>query len=37
VFACSDGQGGPFHFLSTGSHGTDAGFIGGKRFTFTFG
>jgi len=37
VFKCSDGQSGPFTFVSTGTRGTGTGEIGGKAFTFTFG
>lgn len=37
TFACSDGQGGPFSFVSTGTHGTGTGRLGGKPFSFTFG
>lgn len=37
VFTCSDGQSGPFTFVSTGTRGTGTGTIGGKPFTFTFG
>jgi Thiamine monophosphate kinase len=37
VFTCSDGQSGPFQFVSTGSRGTGTGVIGGQPFTFTFG
>ena len=37
VFNCSDGQSGPFNFVSTGTRGTGTGTIGGKEFTFSFG
>lgn len=37
VFTCSNGQSGPFEFLSTGTRGTGTGTLGGKAFTFTFG
>lgn len=37
IFRCSDGQGGPFQFVSTGKHGNGVGRIGGKSFSFTFG
>jgi hypothetical protein len=37
VFTCSDGQSGPFRFVSTGTRGTGTGEIGGRMFTFTFG
>ncbi len=37
VFQCSDGQSGPFTFVSTGVRGTGTGEIGGRLFTFTFG
>lgn len=37
TFSCSDGQSGPFEFVSTGTRGTGTGRIGGQRFTFTFG
>lgn len=37
TFQCSDGQSGPFEFVSTGTEGTGTGTIGGKPFTFTFG
>lgn len=37
TFSCSDGRSGPFDFVSTGSHGTGTGRLGGQRFTFTFG
>jgi hypothetical protein len=37
VFNCNDGRSGPFEFVSTGSHGTGFGDLGGQRFTFTFG
>lgn len=37
TFTCSDSQGGPFEFVTTGKHGTGTGTLGGKRFTFTFG
>jgi len=37
IFTCSDGQSGPFEFVSTGTRGTGTGRIGGSAFTFTFG
>ena len=37
TFTCSNGQSGPFEFVSTGTRGTGTGRIGNKRFTFTFG
>lgn len=37
TFNCSNGMSGPFDFVSTGTRGTGAGRIGGRRFTFTFG
>lgn len=37
TFTCSDGQSGPFEFVSTGIRGTGTGRIGSKPFTFTFG
>ncbi len=37
TFNCSNGQSGPFSFVSTGMRGTGTGTIGGKAFTFTFG
>lgn len=37
TFTCSDGNSGPFEFVSTGTRGTGTGNIGGKPFTFTFG
>lgn len=37
TFTCSDGNSGPFTFVSTGTRGTGTGTIGGKAFTFTFG
>ena len=37
TFNCSNGQSGPFEFVSTGSRGTGTGNIGGRRFTFDFG
>ena len=37
VFTCNDGRSGPFQFVSTGSHGTGHGSLGGQVFTFTFG
>jgi len=37
VFTCSDGQSGPFRFVSTGTRGAGTGEIGGRMFTFTFG
>ena len=37
VFTCSDGQSGPFKFVSTGTRGTGTGEIAGRMFTFTFG
>lgn len=37
TFMCSDGRSGPFQFVSTGTHGTGTGRLGGRAFTFTFG
>lgn len=37
VFACSDGRTGPFHFVSTGTHGAGYGSLEGQNFTFRFG
>src|SRR6185437_3198576 len=37
VFRCADGRSGPFHFVSTGQHGTGQGKLADKPFTFTFG
>lgn len=37
TFTCSNGQSGPFRFVSTGIRGSGSGTIGGKTFTFTFG
>jgi hypothetical protein len=37
TFKCSDGSSGPFSFVSTGTHGTGSGTIGGRTFTFSFG
>lgn len=37
TFNCSNGQSGPFQFVSTGARGTGMGRIGGRPFTFTFG
>ncbi len=37
TFQCSDGQSGPFSFVTTGTRGTGTGTIGGKTMTFTFG
>ncbi|MER9070074.1 hypothetical protein NKH84_26490 [Mesorhizobium sp. M0902] len=37
TFTCSDGQSGPFTFVSTGTRGTGSGTLGGKPFTFSFG
>ena len=37
TFTCSDGSTGPFDFVSTGTHGTGQGDLGGRKFTFTFG
>lgn len=37
TFQCSDGNSGPFNFVSTGTRGTGTGNIGGKPFTFSFG
>lgn len=37
TFTCEDGRTGPFTFVSTGSHGTGHGSLGGQNFTFTFG
>lgn len=37
TFNCSNGQSGPFNFVSSGTRGTGTGRIGNKPFTFTFG
>lgn len=37
TFNCSNGQSGPFEFVSSGTRGTGTGTLGGKPFTFTFG
>jgi hypothetical protein len=37
TFNCSNGQSGPFEFVSTGTRGTGTGTLGGRPFTFTFG
>lgn len=37
TFNCSNGQSGPFDFVSTGTRGTGTGTLGSRRFTFTFG
>lgn len=37
TFNCSNGQSGPFEFVSTGTRGTGTGRIGPRPFTFTFG
>ena len=37
TFVCTNGQSGPFSFVSTGTRGTGTGNIGGRAFTFTFG
>ena len=37
TFICSDGQSGPFQFVSSGTRGTGTGAIGGNAITFTFG
>jgi hypothetical protein len=37
TFNCSNGQSGPFEFVSTGNVGTGTGHIGARSFTFTFG
>ncbi len=37
TFKCSDGESGPFNFVSTGSRGSGTGKIGNRTFTFTFG
>ena len=37
TFNCTNGQSGPFEFVSTGTRGTGTGRIGGRPFTFTFG
>ncbi|GGH08504.1 hypothetical protein GCM10007036_04030 [Alsobacter metallidurans] len=37
TFNCSNGQSGPFEFVSTGTRGTGTGSVGGRQFTFTFG
>lgn len=37
TFTCTNGQSGPFNFVSTGTRGTGTGTIGGRSFTFSFG
>ncbi len=37
TFICTNGESGPFEFVSTGSRGTGTGMIGGNAVTFTFG
>lgn len=37
TFNCTNGQSGPFQFVSTGTRGTGTGRLGGRPFTFTFG
>ena len=37
TFNCTNGQSGPFEFVSTGRRGTGTGRLGGRPFTFTFG
>ena len=37
TFRCSNGQGGPFAFVSTGTHGKGSGTVGRRKFRFTFG
>ena len=37
AFRCSDGRTGPFSFVSTGLRGAGTGFVGGRRFVFSFG
>lgn len=37
TFNCTNGQSGPFEFVSTGNRGTGTGRIGSRPFTFTFG
>jgi hypothetical protein len=37
TFNCTNGQTGPFEFVSTGTRGTGTGRIGARPFTFTFG
>jgi hypothetical protein len=37
TFTCSNGQSGPFTFVSTGTLGSGSGKIGDRTFTFTFG
>jgi hypothetical protein len=37
TFNCSNGQSGPFEFVSTGARGTGTGRIGTRPLTFTFG
>jgi hypothetical protein len=37
TFNCTNGQSGPFEFVSTGTRGTGTGRIGNRPFTFTFG
>jgi hypothetical protein len=37
TFNCSNGQSGPFEFVSTGTAGSGTGHIGSRPFTFIFG
>lgn len=37
TFNCTNGQSGPFEFVSTGTRGTGTGHLGNRKFTFTFG
>jgi hypothetical protein len=37
TFNCTNGQSGPFEFVSTGTRGTGTGRIGSRPFTFSFG
>jgi hypothetical protein len=37
TFTCSNGQSGPFNFVSTGTRGSGTGKIGDRSFTFAFG
>jgi hypothetical protein len=37
TFNCSNGQSGPFNFVSTGTHGTGTGKLDDRPFTFNFG
>lgn len=37
TFTCQDGTSGTANFVSAGMHGTGAGQLGNRRFTFTFG